>query len=586
MFDLKEIPKLQMILDAQTYLTGVWSTAHGKWRERDSFYNRDYSVWTKEAHRRVRGNLKPGRPTAIVDHAADTALQFTPTFHREPVGDSDDHKMASDNLEKGLSSVMMDSAMREPVQVWKQIGRYGLHLGYKIVEGPLWSERDKPTEPKRKNFDSEDEFKLAVAIFKVEKKFWNPIRIRATHPARVLMDPEDKMPRMAVKMGRMLNYKIYELSKLKKKTHRRKHSILFDMEQLDEYGYSDTIDFWTENWHTFMAAGEIIYSERNMGGFVPFAHAFDGFGMEPTDLEQVNPEYLAVGLLSPVMDDIRMEAQRINAQHELMNRRAYAQLGTTGDPHELQQSMAEAGIVQGEDGSVWLMPSPAVEGWMFRMGQETADDIELSTYAKPISGGKQAGVETVGQQQILSNAATRKFAGPAMQNEDMASLTASRVLRLVDVGGDIGAKGEILRRSDIFHSYHIVARFELLDPVLDLQRKEQGMRLFREKLIGWEDYHVDYMGTQDLTSVRKHLWEDVVRSHPGVASQLAQVAADRIGLGKEFRQATEAEAAALTEGSGIPGQAEMAQSSLSPSVNGPRQPLTDRDAKPERPNIG
>jgi hypothetical protein len=154
------------------------------------------------------------------------------------------------------------------------------------------------------------------------------------------------------------------------------------------------------------------------------------------------------------------------------------------------------------------------------------------------------------------------------------------------VGGDIGAKGEILRRSDIFHSYHIVARFELLDPVLDLQRKEQGMRLFREKLIGWEDYHVDYMGTQDLTSVRKHLWEDVVRSHPGVASQLAQVAADRIGLGKEFRQATEAEAAALTEGSGIPGQAEMAQSSLSPSVNGPRQPLTDRDAKPERPNIG
>ena len=583
--DLNEIPTLELILDAKRYLTETWSSTHQSWIKRDKFYRREYAVWDNPTHRRTRGNMRPGRPTAIIDHAADAALQFVPTFHRDPVGDSDTHVTAADNVENGMAAVILDSAMQEPVQTWKQLGRFALHLGYFVLDGPLWSEKKKPVEPQRKSFDSEEDFNRQVAIYKVESKFFNPIRIRATHPARILLDPDEKEPEMGVKLGRMRNQKIYDLSRLKSTGRKaRKHAVLFDLSDKNPWGWTDTIDFWTSRWHTFIAAGKIVYREKNMGGFVPFAHAFTGFGMEPTDLLEADPVHLAVGLLDPVMDDIQMEAQRINAMHTLMTRRAFASLGTKNDPFELQQTMAEQGIVEGEEGDVWLLPSPAAEGWMFKAGQDTADDIELSTYAKPISGGKEPGVVTVGQQQILSNAATRKFAAPAMQVEDMGSLTASRVLRLVDIGGDIGAKGTVLRRSDIYHTYNITAHFELLDPVLDMQRLEQGITLVREKLIGWEDFHTDYRRTQDLSSVREHLWEDIVRAHPGVAAQFAQAAADRIGLGEEFSRANEEETAALAEGGEIPGQAEFEKSSLTGN-NGPsglRMPLTDSVVKPGR----
>lgn len=563
--DLKERPSLELILDAQRYLTEVWSSTHQKWAVRDTFYDRSYKVWKTAAQRKTRGDFRPGRPTAIIDHAADAALQFVATFKRLPVGETDAHKTSADNVEKGLAAVVIGSSMREMSTTWKQIGRYGLHLGYFMVDGPVWSEKDKPVEPKRADFDSEEDYKTRVAVYKVERRFWNPIRIRATHPARVLMDPEDKMPEMAVKLGRMRNYKILKLSQDKSVGPKaRKKAKVFDMDNKTPWGESDTIDFWTADWHTFMAAGEILYTEVNMGGFVPFAHAFAGFGMEPTELSQASPEHQAVGLLNPVMDDIVMEAQRMNAMHELMIRRAFANVGTKGDTFELMQQLAEAGIIRGDKDDFFLLPTPDAEGWMFRAGQDTSDDIELSTYAKPISGGKEPGVVTVGQQRILSNAAARKFAAPAMENEELVSITGSRVLRLVDVGGDIGANGVVLRRSDIFHSFNIEAHFDLLDPAAQAERIQEGRQLVNDKIIGWEDFHEDYLGTQDLSKVREHLWEDVVRNHPGVAAQFAQEAAERIGLAKQFKRAVEEEAAALTDGGTIPGEAEMDASSLSP----------------------
>jgi len=218
-------PTLKMVMDAQRSLTETWSGAHDQWAKYDRFYQSNYNVWDLEEHRRQRGNLRPGLGRAIVDHGSDAFLAFSPTWHREPlIAKNPAHKESAQRAENGLLAVENDSARRETTLFWKQLGRHGAHYGYFPVEGPTWSERDKPQPPERFPDETDKEFKLRQDIHAVELRYWNPIRLRAVHPARVLMDPEESSPRFAIKTGRMRAHAIEELSRYKSGSRQQRRS--------------------------------------------------------------------------------------------------------------------------------------------------------------------------------------------------------------------------------------------------------------------------------------------------------------------------------------------------------------------------
>ena len=586
-------PNAGYIEDYATHYGRVWSNTHLAWKAVDALYHRTYAIWEPGLD---RSEYRPSTPTNVIDHAADTQLAFEPRFHRQPVGMGDANKEAADRVEKALGAVFADSALKETVLPWKQLGRHLLHYGYGVVEGPMLDYTARPVVPKKLKSMEEDEFKSLQTLYKSQQHNWNPIRYRAINPGRVLLDPYEKEPSFAIKRSKETIKHLKELSWAKKEATKSKTArdyrpvvnLFENPKQKKDFETEELIHYWTAKWHTVKIRGltDILWTERNIWGFVPYGQAFAGFGMEPVSLDDMDPQYLATGLLTPIDDSIVAQAQRMSADHQLLIRTAYAQLITEGEPSELALQMAREGIIQGDKEGYGILPTPAVQGWMLEVGKGVDADIERGSYTQALSGMRQEGVTTVGQEAILSTAARKKFAAPAIQLQNLATLTASRVLRLVDVMDDtikdfegIGADGLVLKPGDIRHDYNVKATFEVLDPVLEMQRRQLGMQEVAAGLKSWETYQEEDARRANITQERNRILEDAVRRSPGVIDRMATEVAKMMDMEKEFTGgAQEIEP-------GAEGGVDSRQQPVTPTQQG-EQVVEDRMRKMLTPEVG
>jgi hypothetical protein len=217
---------------------------------------------------------------------------------------------------------------------------------------------------------------------------------------------------------------------------------------------------------------------------------------------------------------------------------------------------------------------------------------------------REQGVSTVGQQAILSTAAGRKFASPARQLEHLASRSASHVLQLIDILAlRLNVHGHKITPQDIEHNYSVRVSFELIDPVLQLQNRELGLREVQQGLKSKETYWSADARLEDATGERRRLLEDLIRTDPEVQRLLAGEVMREAGLLQAIEAARaeeEAMAAAAQGGGGAPGGGGgPAMAPEEPPILGPdgmplnqtmgtgglrplREPLTPGTAKPSR----
>jgi hypothetical protein len=579
--DHKKRPTEQDLTEADDYLQGVWNKAHAEWGDLDNYYHRTFPLWPAAVQ--DRETYRPSTATNIIDHASNVQLAFHPRIRREPVGDSVAHKEAADRLEVGLSAVLEDCAIHDTSLTWKQAGRHLIHYGYTNIEGPTLSYEGQPVLKDLEDGESDDDYSERKTIYGAQTRDWNPVRIRATHPSQVLMDPLEKQPSLAIKHETFMVGRLHELS-LTKKRRLRQYGHELNLTGRGQYDPVDVVHWWTPYWHAVMTDDQkqMLWVEKNAARFVPFSHAFAGFGIVPSGKE-FDPVYLAVGLLSPIRDSLKVQAQAASAKVTLLMRAAYTNLGTNKDPFELARQMANEGIVVGDDGDYWLMPTPAMQGWMMEVGREQAQDIEQGSYPKPLGGYREPGVTTVGQQAILSNAGNRTFAGPTRQMEHIATVTTSRVLRLVELLEEpIGVAGRMVKPADIYHTHAIRVTFENLDPAMQLQQRELGIREFQLELKSDETYWEQDARLENISQERERLDNQRVRRHPEVIRLRALEAARRLDVDPDALDASmsEDEETAQRDGrrngeSGSPMGPESAVRDL-------MQPLTDQVAKPGR----
>jgi|TARA_R100000656_G_scaffold123858_1_gene100911 hypothetical protein len=551
--------------DRRVHLEDIWRPSHANWGEIDTFYHRTYALWTgvngaNDAN--TRGEYRPSTPTNIIDHASDQFMGFIPTVHRQPVNpESQAHKDAADSVEEAVRAVMLDAAMRSMFNPWKQVGKHFNAYGYGVIELDL-DFTDKTMMSKRSGY-------------------WNPIRIMATHPSQVLMNPLEKIPRSAI---RLLTMTAADLAALLKQKQRLKHFNKDEAEVVASMTSWEEIEIerdWTMLAHTLKRKnGEILYSERNSWGFIPLIQAFAGYGMEPSALGKNNPEHMAVGILGPVLESIRLEAQNQTAKHSMVIDNAYAPY-VSRFPDELQHALETGAIAVGDVADFNKMKLQDVPRWVFESGRELQEDIRRGTFNPGISGFREGGVVTVGQQQILDHAARKKFAGPTIQEEHMASICATWLCRLVDnlaaLKGGIGSHGKTLRRSDLYGVHDVSVTFEALDPVLQMQRQELMMREYEIGLASDEDYWQFGSRVENIKERRQRLRQQRIRNHPAIDSRL--VAAEAQAMDdvdaedvEMLRQAASEGDLPLVQG---PGGTQQAARPL-------RQPLGDDVARPAR----
>ena len=496
------------------HLLHVWEATHARWRETDTFVHQTFPVWT-QAQQRTRPSIHPSLSTAILNHAIDSQLSFTPRVHRPYMGPSEERKEKADRVvEPWLNAAFEEIALLEPLLVWKQVGRHLLAYGYAVVEGPIYTDEVRPTKPLSGNAD-------ALRIWENERRMWLPFRIHAPNPARILLDPLEKRPAEGVKAVRRYNTHITQL------VERRREAGLpvgaWDGKG-EPYDMVDTYEYWSLDWHALVVDGTLLFAEENVWHQMPYKHAFAGYGQEPTQEDEQDPRYLAQGVLHPVLDALRAHAQHVSGRHNLFLEVAFNNIMVPGDAAEFREQRAEGNVVievpPGPEPR-W-MQIPSFPQWAIESEHLFLQDIEQGTYASSLAGIRQEGVSTVGQQAILSTAAQRKFEAPSKQLEHLATLVGQDLLRLVDmVGEPITVRGITLHPGDIDHDYSIVTTFELVDPVLQMRQKELGMAEVQMGLKSTETYWSADARLEDAAGERVRLLEDMIRKSPLVQELLA-----------------------------------------------------------------
>ena len=589
-------PTVESIRQMTRYLQDLWSRTHTKWQEIDSYYQQTFKLWPEGMNRPEW--LKPARSRSIVDHAVDHQLAYEPMVHRWPTTQTEASKRRADQIEPAMKAILDEASLFEPNLTWKQVGKHLLLYGYAVVEDGLdtMCMAERREKPRKGRNEPQDEYDRRVRIHRNASKSMMPFRTRAPHPSRVLLDPTEKEPRIAIKHAFRRSIDLDEITQSRMTGAKAKRGEVhkwdagenpFELIMVDE--------FWSECWHAMVADSELLFVEKNTWGFIPYSHAFSGYGQEITAIEDVDPTYMAVGVLEPVMPVLKAQAQAVSGRHNALMEATFNPTGTVMDSSELQEQMARGDVIEmGNRGDVWKMEMPNLPNWMFQSEEWLDRDIEMGTFSRALQGVRETGVSTVGQQAILTTAAGRKFVSPSKQLQHLATQSASHILQWVDVLDlSLRVRGHAIDPSMVESDYSVLISFELVDPVMQLQHRELGLREVQQGLKSKETYWSADAKLEDSTGERRRLLEDMIREDPRVQELMAKEVAREAGLQdlldqEEDRMQNQQMSAMEQQGpmlgpDGMPIQQSMGSMAGMGGQGRPtRQPLTPDTARPSR----
>ena len=578
----EEKPTANIVIKQRDHLKGVWRMAHNKWNDIDQFYNLEFNLWPTGID---RPEYHSPRARSIIDNAVDSQLSGTPSPHRPPSRQTEAAKIKADKVEEWLQNALTETALLEPQPTWKQVSKNLLLYGYTVIEGPTLTFEDRPEKPEDEDFDDDEDFDRAMAVWKNDNKEWLPFRLRAPHPARVLLDPTSKKPKQAIKV--MKRYADDLVMIMEAADDRDAAVDTFEMKDGNPWELVDCTEYWTKEWHALLIRDKLMIVEENTWGFLPFTHCFSGFGQEKTNSPNgIQPENMAVGMIEFLRDSLLIQSQALSGRHNALLEASFQIWGTPKSANEIANHLRQGDIVPGiQKNDLFKIDIPNLQQWMFQAIQELDDDLEASTFSKQLSGRRERGVSTVGQQAILSTAAAKKFVELQKQIEGMASITGSRFLQLLDVVIDeeITINGHSLAPKDLDHDFSVKVKFEVVDPVLELQRRQLGIQEVDKGLKSFETYWAVDAKLEDATGEKRRLLKEMVERSPEVVNILAQAAAKELGLDSLLESLNEEggeEGGALSGILGPDGQSLPSTMGSGGGDAGLRQPLTGTVPKP------
>jgi len=500
-------PTLESINRIEQYYKEVWSNAWSQWKRDDDLYWQKYQVWDSALN---RDSYHPAKSTEIIDHAVDNLMVFTARVHRWPTGDEQVQQERADRIERWMVALFEDCANFEPQLPFKTAGKYMTHYGLGCIDAPgLISMKEKPAGNRRIH--------------------WNPFRIRAPQPSQVLMNPLEKNPERALKISHMLSEDLSRLTENKSK--QRGLQVDLHTAASNPYASIPVREYWSKDWHAVAGPSSLYYVEPNTWRIQPLKQAYSGFGMLPMNQTRVDPFYLAVGITRGAHEEIIAFAQAMSALHNNITEHGYPMRGTRGDPSEFAEARAGSDILQGERDDFWVEEVSSVPRHLFNYIGQVLSDIDAGTFSPSVSGRRQAGVSTVGQQAILSASAGKKFVALVRQLESLATLTASDILRMIDVmKKPVTIHGYTIGPEDIERDYSIRVSFELVDPVIQLQNRQIGASEVMQGLKSLETFWDADLKLEDSSGERIRLLEDKIRADPQVAAMLAAAVVQGMGL--------------------------------------------------------
>ena len=518
-------PEADKVEALAKHLRDVWSQTREKMRLVDAYKGGTFSVWRDALDKRPA--YHPPTARYLIDHAVDTQMSVDPKVKKFPAGEGDEHKKKADAVEPALTAVMLDAALKEPSIPWRQAYSHMLAYGYSVM-GTEWEEVGGLVAPKRLDGEEEKAYEARMEQYEAGRVGWNPVRIKAPHPSRVLMNPNEMQPDLAIVESHRY---AQDLANLVKRKGRYGSKRVKPYEPGDNpYKPVPLVEVFTAQWHGLKVKedGDFLVVERSPWGFMPWMHGFAGWGGEVTEVESegFDPKHMAVSMLEGIIGPgalLQVQAQKASSIHNAVLERGYARLGTSLPSEEAAQQL-EAGpeaVLQGTREDWWWLEYPEIRDWVFKSQQNDDREIELATYIRQVVGEHQAGVTTLGQTMIYDQSASRKFYVPAKQIERMAGIIGRNILKMVDIRGEpITLQGHKLRPSDIEGSYDVSVLFVQVNPVTQMEMRKLGMQEVGAGLKSPETYRESDAMMENEAEESKRLMKARIRERDDVQEQL------------------------------------------------------------------
>ena len=479
-----------------TRLTNVWSSTWKQWEEIDTYLHGTFKLWPSVDE---RPEYHPPTAASKLDQAVSVQLPQIPTIHRFGKDKSEEQERKADVVETWLENLLAMASLEETVPTVPQVKRHMIAYGYAVIEGPLLDAvviaKRQEDKPDRGDYEDDRQHQLAVRVWRVAKTR-NPIRLRAPHPQEVLLHPDQKQPSEALKVVERFKGDLWELTKRKREEGLKGVKLVeFDPENDDYYQTVETKEYWSEEWHALLGSvGELLYVEQNIWGFVPYAHAFSGWGMRLTNDKRNDPKNMAVGLLTPILATLKLEAQQKTAEHNALTGAAWYQYGYSGHmkPEEAAQQLGTGALLTGKQEEFWTKQTPQLPQWLFQVGAKTMEDIEHGTFSKGLGGFRRPGVQTVGQEAILDTQGKQKFDVVSEQINQLFTIACQNALKLVEVLDErIAIRDAVIGPEDIAGDYAVECSFHDKDPVMRAQERTLGLPEVQAGGKSWRRYWED-----------------------------------------------------------------------------------------------
>jgi hypothetical protein len=139
-----------------------------------------------------------------------------------------------------------------------------------------------------------------------------------------------------------------------------------------------------------------------------------------------------------------------------------------------------------------------------------------------------------------------------VQLQHLASVSTSHILQLIDVLDlDLRVEGKSIRPSDLEGDYSVNVKFEVIDPVLQMQNREMGLREVQQGLKSKQTYWSADARLEDATGEEGRITREQVLSQPEVMKILADYVAREEGIAQMLQEMQD-QAAAAVPGQGTP----------------------------------
>ncbi len=301
--------------------------------------------------------------------------------------------------------------------------------------------------------------------------------------------------------------------------------------------------------------------QENIYGFVPFVHAYSGFGMGSVDGD---PAYLAVGRIRYCRNRIDEYTAIRSTLNAITYRYAHPSIDLTYTGEEPSGDIREAYNRAPNAFNIIRLP----DGATITKAENLLPDAELYTYLASIErdidredplGTIASAIGTSGRQQDIATEASLRRYDSVVENSAHAWATAfGLALKMITkLPALLMPKG--LDASDIGDNYECRIELKAEDPVERDRLVTMGERLMINKILDLQTFLTDHYGKtveqaqQIMTNI---LVDDATRNNPIIAQIMGENAAREFGMEDQYlalKEATNLTAKELPKGAGSQG---------------------------------